>query len=104
MPNVPLSPETKRRLDALFQAAERPVAENFLVAYCGDELPFSQHEDMYQLERVRFAVLKLSEGKLGSLKAMIEHANIDWRDILVAAGFGNDIHAHERWFPGQDWE
>jgi hypothetical protein len=101
---VPLSPETQRRLDAMFSVADRPTAESLLVAYCGDELPFSQDEDMYQLERVRFAVLKLSEGKLALLKSMIEHANIDWRDILLAAGFGDDIHAHERWFPGQDWE
>jgi hypothetical protein len=26
------------------------------------------------------------------------NANTDWRDVLVAAGFANEVLAHRRWF------
>jgi len=46
---------------------------------------------------VRFAVLMLSEGDLDKLRSLIDHAKIDWRDVLVWAGFGYSLTAHERW-------
>ena len=62
-------------------------------------MPFSQDDDMYQLERVRFAALKLCEGSLAGLESAVELANIDWRDLLMGAGFGEDVNAHKQWFP-----
>ena len=53
------------------------------------------------LERIRFAALKLSNGDLGELRQAVQIAGIDWRDVLVAAGFGHDLRAHERWFPAE---
>jgi hypothetical protein len=50
-------------------------------------------------DRIRFAVLKLSRGDLEQLGREIDGAHHDWRDTLVAAGFGDDIHAHLRWNP-----
>lgn len=35
----------------------------------------------------------------GDVSAAIALANLDWRDLLVAAGFADDIHAHARWRP-----
>jgi len=26
-------------------------------------------------------------------------AKADWRDLLVSAGFANDINVHKQWFP-----
>ena len=43
-------------------------------------------------ERVQAAVLKLADGGLGRLDRQLRAAQIDWRDVLVAAGF-----AHEDW-------
>ena len=44
-----------------------------------------------------FAVLKLAtEGDTG-LDTAIELAKTDWRDLLMSAGFGEDINAHEKW-------
>ena len=48
------------------------------------------------LERVRFAVLKISNGDIGELREAVRHAQIDWRDVLVAAGFGERL-AHREW-------
>lgn len=97
---VPLSPETERRLAALFEGAARVEAADLLVAHCGDNLPFNQATDARSLERIRFAVLKLSNGSLAALREAIEVAQIDSRDVLMAAGFGRDVQAHQAWFPG----
>ena len=51
------------------------------------------------MERIRFSVLKLIEGKIDKLISAIELAQIDWRDLLMAAGFGYDTDAHNKWIP-----
>ena len=95
----PLSPETRRRLDLLFAPDDRPAVEELLVNECGNNLPLLDKLDMFELERFRFAALKLSEGKLDQLRRAIQVAKEDWRDLLVAAGFGHDVTAHQRWMP-----
>lgn len=46
-------------------------------------------------ERVQAAVVKLARGDLGRLDLQLREVRIDWRDVLVAAGF-----AHDDW-PGR---
>ena len=99
MPDVLLSMETRRRLDALFDEPARAKAAHLLVTQCGSNLPFDEASDAQSLERVRFAALKPSNGDLGELQKAIELAQIDARDLLMAAGFGRDVRAHESWFP-----
>ena len=99
MPNVPLSDDTQRRVDALFAANERAAAAQLLIEQCGDNLPFDEGQSPVQLERIRFAALKLSAGSLTELREAVALANIDSRDVLVAAGFGSDVTAHRSWMP-----
>ena len=96
---VALSPETQRRLEILFQEEHRAEAMRCLVEECGDNLPFCETKDEKGLERLRFAALKWSGGDLSRLHGAVEQAQIDWRDLLVMAGFGDDAQAHERWVP-----
>jgi hypothetical protein len=99
---IPLSSETRRRLEVLFSLDERGAAAKLLIERCGDGLPLTSwaKEDFW--DRIRFAVLKLSSGDLKKLEREVEGANCDWRDTLMAAGFGESITAHESWFPGRD--
>jgi hypothetical protein len=99
MKTSPLSAATRERLDALFVPSKRAKAEELLVNQGGNNLPFCENLDMFGLERLRFAALKLSEGKLDLLQRAIELAQRDWRDLLMAVGFGYDITAHQRWRP-----
>ena len=48
-------------------------------------------------ERVQAAVLKLSGGSIDKLVKATDLAKADWRDVLMAAGFGEDPKAHEEW-------
>ena len=99
MKNQPLSPETRRRLDALFAPDDRAEAEQLLVDECGNNLPFLHELDQFQLERFRFAAMKLSQGLLSGLRQAIVLAKTDWRDLLMAAGFDEDLTEHQRWWP-----
>jgi hypothetical protein len=94
-----LSPETQRRLEILFHQEHRAEAIRLLVEECGNNLPFCEHSNERDLERFRFAALKLSGGDLSRLRDAVELAKIDWRDLLVAAGFADDTQAHEHWIP-----
>ena len=99
MPSVPLSDDTKRRVEALFAENERATVTQLLVEECGDNLPFNEGQGPVQLERIRFAALKVSAGSLTELRAAVALAKIDWRDVLVSAGFENDVAAHRAWIP-----
>lgn len=96
---IDLSDTTIERIDALFPADERAEVEEFLKTECGDNLPFCRNSDKHQMERIRFAVLKLSKGEMKKLVEAIDLAQKDWRDVLMAAGFGEDPEAHKKWRP-----
>lgn len=97
MATVPLSLQTKRRLDLLFDGEEAVLAADLLVNECGSNLPFCDNLGPTELEPIRFADMKLSDGHLDRLLEAIELAQQDWRDLLMAAGFGEDVNAHKRW-------
>jgi hypothetical protein len=88
-------------LKAVFPASDRAEAERLLVNECGNNLPFCQDSNQYQLECVRYAAMKLSHGTLNGLRQAIELAKTDWRDLLMGAGFGEDVTEHQRWQPSR---
>jgi hypothetical protein len=94
-----LSPKTLRRVARLFREHDRPTVERLLVRQCGNNLPMLESLTAVELERFQFAVLKISRGKLRGLRRAIKLAKADWRDLLVAAGFANDLTAHLDWLP-----
>ena len=51
------------------------------------------------MDRIRLAAIKLSNGVYAKLVEAVSLANTDWRDLLMAAGFGYDIDAHNKWVP-----
>ncbi len=97
MASTPVSPRTHALVYALFAEGERKIACTLLEDDCGSNLPFLAKLDSLQLERYRFAALRVSEGTLQGLERAISLAKCDWRDLLVAAGFGHDTRAHDHW-------
>jgi len=51
------------------------------------------------LERVRSAAIRTSRGNMGRLREAVALAQLDWRDLLLAADFADDLEAHLRWMP-----
>lgn len=97
-----LSNATEHRLAATFESGDRALLSTLLIEDCGNNLPFLENNDSQGLERVRFAVLKLSAGDLNALQRAIDLAKQDWRDLLVTAGFGDNPKAHESWWPSEN--
>jgi hypothetical protein len=50
-------------------------------------------------ERCQIAAIKCSDGRIDRLVSAIDQASIDYRDLLMAAGFGHDMFAHLHWTP-----
>jgi hypothetical protein len=88
-----ISPATTTLIDRLFPGAQAEVRKA-LVDGCGRTVVGPVDDET--LERIRFAVLKLTDGDLDRLPASIGYAKQDWRDVLTAAGFGAP-RAHRRW-------
>ena len=98
-----LSRETEKRISLLFPPDEQQLVRTVLFEECGNNLALLEKLDERKLERFQFAALKLSEGKLDKLNDAIALAKADWRDLLMAAGFGEDVDAHKSWLPAQMW-
>jgi hypothetical protein len=98
--NTPtISAESETRIQLLFSIAEQELVRALLLEECGNNLPGLESADSDAMDRFRFAVLKLSEGELPKLDKALRLAKTDWRDMLMAAGFGEDLSAHESWMP-----
>ena len=99
MENITL--KTEQLVEKYFIADEKLLVMSLLIDECGQNmatLPTGNSKDTSAfLERIRFAVLKLSEGDLTYFERAIELANTDWRDLLVSAGFESDKNAHNTW-------
>lgn len=96
---TPLSSFTRARLSVMFRDRDRAEAVRLLEVECGRNLPFCEGSTPEDLERLRFAALKLSGGNLKDLRLAIQLAKTDWRDLLLAAGFGYSTTAHLDWTP-----
>ncbi len=58
----------------------------------------------YFPEKLRTEARELIESECGNnipLCEAIELAQTDWRDLLMAAGFGNDPQEHNKWYNDQ---
>jgi hypothetical protein len=96
-PGPELSPGTRRRVQLLFEPDQQDEATKLLAEECGNNLPFCEEENMYQMERIRYAALKVARGNISRLHVAVSLAKTDWRDLLAEAGFQNDLNAHQAW-------
>jgi hypothetical protein len=93
--SVELSAGLSQRIAMMFAPDEIALVSSLLTEECGPRL--TRHPVL--LDRIRYAVLKLSGGDLAGLRKAIGIAQRDWRDALVWSGFGQSLDAHESWRP-----
>jgi hypothetical protein len=93
--SVALSVGLSQRIAMMFAPDEIELVSSLLTEECGPKLT----RFPVLLDRIRYAVLKLSKGDLAELRKAIRVAQHDWRDALVWAGFGQSLTAHESWWP-----
>lgn len=91
---VPLSPRVRAVL--ALEPDERKRAAIAAHLYEDVELSATTAGRIELFERVRLAILKLTRERPDGLERGIELAAIDWRDLLMEAGFG-DQDTHIAW-------
>ena len=96
---IPLSDATAKRVRVLFPGSDRLRVTKLLAEECAENLHLSHIGRAALVERIRFAVLKLSAGNIDELRRHVEVAKTDWRDVLVAAGFAESLTEHLEWHP-----
>ncbi len=94
---IELSERTTELIDKIFRPIDRSEVRQLLEIECAEIIPNCEDYDKYEMERIRISVLKLSEGEMDKLVSAIQLAQIDWRDLFMAAGFGHDPEAHTKW-------
>jgi len=92
-----LSPRTMQLVEKIFSPKQVAETVQWLEEECGNNIASCNNHDEYQMERIRFAVIKLSWGNINKLLRAIDEARMDWRDLFMAADFGYDVNAHEKW-------
>ncbi len=96
---VTLTADTLARLNCLFNEDDRAEAVKLLSEDCTAKSMYLGSCNDAEVERCHFAALKLSNGSLEALIQAVALAQTDYRDLLMAANFGEDIHAHLNWMP-----
>ena len=92
-----LSKDTERLIEIIFPSILHSQVIKAITKECSENIPFCENATPENMERIRFSVLKLSEGKMDVLQQAIDMAKLDWRDLFMNAGFGYDTKAHIHW-------
>ena len=92
-----LSPECLDRVAYLFPSKEdREEVRRILEEDCSPSCDWFPRE---KVDRIRYAVLRLSRGRLDRLEDAMTLARTDYRDLLMAAGFGRELESYRTWQP-----
>ena len=94
-PNPALTSGLTQRIAMMFAPGDIELVSSLLTDECSSKLT----RFPVLLDRIRYAVLKLSGGDLNELRKAIRVAQQDWRNALVFAGFAQSLDAHKSWWP-----
>jgi hypothetical protein len=95
---IPLSDRTLSLIKALFKDPFRSRVINALGTEVSEDTPFCTNETPEGMERIRFAVIKLIHEDWKNFDYALKEAKTDWRDLLMAAGFGYSVDEYNRWY------
>ena len=88
-----LSGIVNRYVEQTFELSEREKAKTLLLEIT------STGSGNQATNRCEIAALKVSGGTLMGLERAVRMYQLDFRDLLMSAGFGSDTKAHETWTP-----
>jgi hypothetical protein len=92
----PLSEDVKEHLIKMFELKDQADAVALLCQVTGMGGSILTSEEC---DRCRLAALKLSNGIIHKLQMAVQLFNTDPRDLLMQAGFGEDLQAYKKWNP-----
>lgn len=94
-----LTPLAQALIAARCPPAKQAAISALLAERCSWGLPGIGTTPDWQvlIERIQLAAIRGSDWDLETIARAVALANCDWRDLLVGAGFANDLSAHIRW-------
>ena len=98
---IALSERTQKLITKLFPRSDGVVISDLLYRAVSSNIPYFENANPEELERIRFAILKMTQQSQLNLAVGIYLAQTDWRDLLMSAGFGNDSNEHMNWYDKQ---
>lgn len=98
---IALSDRTQELISKLFPKADGIVISDMLYRAVSKNVPLCDDSNAEEMERIRFAILKLTKDSPLNLAVGIYLAQTDWRDLLMSAGFGEDADLHMAWYREQ---
>ncbi|MEJ2621956.1 MAG: hypothetical protein P8163_17395 [Candidatus Thiodiazotropha sp.] len=81
----------------LYFVDESDWVKEELQGYCAYLSKFILDEDIESYDRFCLAVLKVGNRSKDKFMQAIELGKCDYRDLFVAAGFGNSVSKHKEW-------
>ena len=96
---IELTQRTLKSIHVLFDKKDHISVEKLLLSDCSINIPDCSAWNSESLERLWISVLKISAGNIEQLNSAIALAQTDYRDVFMAAGFGHDVNAHQKWAP-----
>ena len=94
---IALSLRTSNLLTKCVTEEQRAMVEDLLVSDVSENVPWHHDDSPEGMERIRFAIIKLTLCNELNLPMAVDQAKRDWRDLLVMAGFADDINEHLDW-------
>ena len=82
---IGLTPAVVEEIGKHFPTMQHDFVKQILDQECGRTIPLCREATAQELEYIRLCVLRLSKGDFSELREWIELANIDQRDVLLAA-------------------
>ncbi|GLX80546.1 hypothetical protein tinsulaeT_38860 [Thalassotalea insulae] len=95
-----LTKTTTKVIHHLYKSREAMEIADMLDLDCNSMSLGCNGWSLEQLERIHLAILKSSYSKNQDIEITIKQAKKDWRDVLVSAGFAEDLEAHKLWAEG----
>ena len=90
---------TKELINICCPALKQPEVSELLSRECSKSLPgVGDTPEWYELiDRIQLATIRGSAWQIEKIKESVSLAHLDWRDLLMGAGFGESLLAHKDW-------
>ena len=92
-----LSRRARRLCDKLFASSESERIKAVLGGLLVEAIPLAPSSSQ-GIERIDFSIIKIAAADIGALSRAVELAKLDWRNLLMEAGFAQSVDRHNQWY------
>ena len=95
---IPLSKRFLKVAERLFEEPRPSEVIRRLLNEAPEKLPFCEKRKPDDMDQIRLAIMKLIAEPKGDGDDICKLAKEDCRDVIIAAGFANELRNHQNWY------